>query len=90
MSNDDSQQPATTEIDCKQCGGKMEKTVLAREHQGMLVLALIVALIGIGLLFIFPIGTMIGIGLLIAAPRIANTSKRVWKCKSCGYFFERG
>ena len=89
MSIDESTGIATPEIACKHCGGRMEKTVLARENTGMVALALTLAIIGIGLLFVFPIGTIIGVIILIAAPKIADRSKKVWKCESCGYFFER-
>ena len=76
-------------ITCQKCQGNMQKTVIARENAGIVALAVIVAIIGVILLFAFPIGTIIGLLLLVAAPKIADRSKRVWKCENCGYFFER-
>ena len=67
----------------------MEETVLANEHTGVTAAAFILAILGVILLFVFPIGTIIGVVLLIAAPKIANRPKNVWRCTSCGYFFER-
>ena len=80
---------AAETIICQQCQGKMQKTVLARENSGITALALIVAIVGAILLFVFPIGTIVGVLLLVAAPKIADRSKNVWKCESCGYFFDR-
>jgi len=76
-------------IGMEACGGEMEKTVRANEHAGVTAGAIIVAILGLVLLFAFPVGTILGVILLIAAPRIANRSKSVWACNSCGYFFER-
>ena len=76
-------------VKCQQCGSDMEETVLANEHTGVTAAAVILAILGVILLFVFPIGTIIGVILLIAAPTIANRSKDVWRCTSCGYFFER-
>ena len=67
----------------------MTETVRANESTGMTAFALILAIVGIVLLFAFPIGTLIGVVLLIAAPKIANRARPVWACKSCGYFFEK-
>jgi len=76
-------------LKCQQRGGEMTKTTRANESTGMTVLAVILAIVGIGLLFMFPIGSIIGVILLIAAPKIANRATSVWACNSCGYFFER-
>ena len=89
MSIDESLGIATPEIACKQCGGRMEKTVLARENTGMVALALTLAIIGIGLLFVFPIGTIDGVNILIAATKKSDRSKKVWKIEACVYFFKR-
>lgn len=67
----------------------MTETIRANESTGMTAFAVILAIIGIALLFVFPIGTLIGVILLIAAPKIANRAKDVWACNSCGYFFEK-
>lgn len=80
---------ADKEITCQQCQGSMEKTVIARENTAVVILAVIVALVGVFLLFMFPIGTIFGALLLYAAPKIADRSTKVWKCRDCGYFFER-
>ena len=67
----------------------MTKTVMTNEHKGVIAAAIILAIFGVILLFVFLLGTIIGVILLIAAPQIANRSKKVWLCNSCGYFFER-
>jgi hypothetical protein len=67
----------------------MEKTILANEHAGVTAAAVILAILGVALLFAFPLGTIVGVLLLVAAPKIANRSKDVWRCTACGYFFER-
>ena len=85
----ESESTARPTVQCQQCGGDMEKTVLANENTGVTAAAVILAVIGLGLLFFFPLGTIIGVVLLIAAPKIANRSKYVWRCTACGYFFER-
>jgi hypothetical protein len=51
-------------------------------------MSLCIALLGLVLLFVFPIGTLVGIVLIIVAIKIGS-GKKVWKCKDCGYFFER-
>jgi len=80
---------AQKSVSCQQCGGEMERTILDQGGTGRTALALIVAIVGVALLFYFPLGTVIGVLLLIAAPKLANKTKNVWKCMQCGYFFER-
>ena len=42
---------ADKESTCQQCQGSMEKTVIARENTAVVILAVIVALVGVFLLF---------------------------------------
>jgi hypothetical protein len=64
----------------------MTKSVRAIESIGATVGVVILVILGVVLLFAFPIGSFFGIILLFAAPKIANRTKNVWLCSSCGYF----
>ena len=66
----------------------MVKTKKAFRNLGLQVAGLLVFLLGIGLLFAFPIGTFFGIVLMIAAARMGYKEKKIWKCPKCGHFFE--
>ena len=55
----------------------------------MQLFGVIVFILGICLLPFLPIGTLIGIVLIIMAFGLGYKKKAVWKCKECGYFFER-
>ena len=76
-------------LDCKQCGGVMKKTVVSSGNFTGIILALIVFIIGVMLLVIFPIGAIIGVLLLILSLGMGGKRRKVWKCKRCGYIFER-
>lgn len=76
-------------LECKQCGGVMKKKVISTGNFKGILLALIVLIIGVALLFIFPIGTIIGLLLIIVALGMGGKRRKVWKCKNCGYIFER-
>ena len=75
-------------VKCQQCGSSMVKTKKAFRNLGLQVAGLLVFLLGIGLLFAFPIGTFFGIVLMIAAARMGYKEKKIWKCPKCGHFFE--
>jgi len=75
---------------CEKCtDGLMVKTTNAEHNRGMQIFGIAVFLLGLGLLFLFPIGTIIGIFVMLAATRMGYSKKKVWKCKQCGYFFSR-
>ena len=76
-------------VSCKQCGGVMVKTKKADKNIGLQIVGVLVFLLGLGLLFLFPIGTIAGVILMIVAARLGYKQVKVWKCESCGYFFER-
>jgi DNA-directed RNA polymerase subunit RPC12/RpoP len=74
---------------CKQCGSEMARTKKTDKSIGLQIVGVFVFFLGVVLLFVFPIGTIIGIILMIVAARLGYKQVKVWKCKSCGYFFER-
>jgi len=77
------------EIKCQQCGSPMIKTKKAEKSLGLQLLGVLLFLIGVGLLFLFPIGTIFGVILMIGSLGLGYSKKKVWKCTNCGYFFER-
>ena len=76
-------------VACSQCGAKMERTTHAKKYMGLQLVGVFVGVIGIVLLFFFPLGTLLGIVLLLGAARLGYKKLKVWKCRSCDYFFER-
>jgi hypothetical protein len=46
-------------------------------------------LLGVALLFLFPMGTVIGVFVMLGAANMGYSKTKVWKCSNCGYFFER-
>ena len=78
-----------SQVKCQQCGTMMSKTTKADRNLGLQLLGVILFLVGLGLLFVFPLGTIAGIILMIGAARLGYSKKKVWKCGNCGYFFER-
>lgn len=78
-----------TELDCKQCGGSMAKGSRTDRNYGVQAFGCAVFVLGLALLFLFPLGTIIGICLMIGAARMGYKKSKVWKCQQCGYFFER-
>jgi len=76
-------------LKCQQCGNVMEKTEKADSSLSLQLFGVVLFIVGLVLFFIPPLGTIIGIVLMIAAWRMGYKVRKVWKCKSCGYFFER-
>jgi ribosomal protein L37AE/L43A len=76
-------------INCQQCGGKMKKSTKTDTSFVVQIFGVILFIVGLGLLFLFPIGTLVGILIMIAAARMGYKKRKVWKCGGCGYFFER-
>lgn len=76
-------------VDCKQCSGKMKKTVRSIHNRGAQLIGVILFFVGLGLLFAYPIGTIIGVIIMIAANSLGFKRQKVWECQNCGYFFER-
>ena len=76
-------------VKCQQCQSEMKKTKKAESNIGLQLIGIILFFVGIVLLFVIPIGTVIGIILIISACGMGYKKKKVWLCKSCGYFFER-
>jgi hypothetical protein len=74
---------------CKQCSGTMKKAVKIKSSIGIQIVGLILFIVGILLLFVFPIGTLLGIALMIVAAKMGYNKIKVWKCNNCGYFYER-
>jgi hypothetical protein len=75
---------------CRQCGGNMRKTVLSSGHCSGLAVALIVFCTGIIIFFILPVvGWVVGPIISLLALFMGGKRQRVWRCRNCGYFFER-
>jgi len=67
----------------------MSKAKKTEKSLALQLLGVLLFLIGIALLFLFPIGTIAGLILMIGAARLGYKKLKVWKCDRCGYFFER-
>lgn len=76
-------------VTCKQCSSAMKQTTRVQKDYGMQLVGVVLFIIGVVLLFVFPIGTLLGVILMIGAARLGYSKKPVWLCHSCGYFFER-
>ncbi len=72
-------------LKCEKCGGEMKKSrEAASTGAGCLLL-----LLGLVLLFFFPIGTIFGVIFLICGVIYGSKSHFLWVCKNCDYKFER-
>ena len=67
----------------------MTKTHKADRNLALQLLGVILFLIGLVLLFLFPVGTVAGLILMIGAARLGYKKVKIWKCAQCSYFFER-
>jgi hypothetical protein len=74
---------------CQQCSSPMKKTEKVDKSIALQVAGILVFLIGLALLFAFPIGTVFGVLLMIGAARMGSKKVKIWKCTRCSYFFER-
>lgn len=81
------------QLTCEHCGGPMRKTVISSGNCRGLLLALIMLLAGVAVIVFFAwtiIGLVIGALMMIAALFMGGTRQKVWKCRNCGYVFNRG
>ena len=79
----------TTEaIACPHCGGPMIKATKTDKSAALQVLGVLVFLVGLGLLWAFPVGTIFGIVLMIGACKMGHSTRRIRKCQQCGHFYE--
>lgn len=76
-------------VTCQQCGTEMKKGSKVEKSLGLQLVGVILFLVGLGLLFVFPLGTVLGVILMIVAARLGYKKLKGWKCPNCGYFFER-
>lgn len=67
----------------------MKATKKTDSDLGVQMFGCAIFVVGLVLLFMFPIGTIIGIFLMLGAVRMGYKKTKVWKCVQCGYFFER-
>ena len=67
----------------------MKKAVQSSGNCLGIAIALVLIAIGIVLCFTV-IGAIIGVPLMICALFVGGKRKKVWKCRKCGYLFERG
>ena len=80
--------PGKRHLVCQQCGGEMYKKTVGEHNFALQVVGVLVFLIGLGMLVFFPLGTLFGLVLMIAAARLGYTRRKIWKCQSCGYYFD--
>lgn len=73
-------------LKCEKCDGEMRKKAEAAHSQG---LCLVLILLGIPLLFFFPIGTIFGVVLFLTGLVMGSARRYLWICSQCGYKFER-
>ena len=81
--------PRRFELKCRQCGSTMHKTEKKDKNLGLQLVGVVLFLLGVALLFVFPLGTVGGLILMVGAARLGYRKMKVWKCDACGYFFER-
>jgi hypothetical protein len=75
---------------CQHCGGDMRKTVISSGNCSGIAVALIVFCAGIMLTLLLPVvGWVCGPIISLAALFMGGKRQAVWKCRDCGYFFER-
>lgn len=76
-----------SKVECKQCSGVMKKQTISDGNFKGILFAII--LLGAGIILsLTGIGAIVGVPLIILALFTGGKRKKVWKCKSCGYFFE--
>lgn len=80
---------STTQVKCQQCGAGMHKETRSERDFGVQFFGCAIFIVGLVLLVFFPVGTMIGVLMMLGAARMGYKRKRVWRCRQCGYFFER-
>lgn len=79
-------------IACKQCGGSMIKK-RRRKHSWIAtsLIQIFVFVAGVVVFILIPvIGWVLGPIIMLCSLFIGGKSMRVWQCRNCGYFFQRG
>lgn len=76
-------------VTCMQCGGAMKKTRKTESSSVGQLLGCASFFLGIGLLFLFPLGTIAGFFVILASIGMGAKTFPVWRCKNCGYYFKR-
>lgn len=77
------------ELDCKQCGGRMTKSVQSGGNCLGIALALVLVAVGVGLCLTV-VGAIVGLPIIICALFVGGRRRKVWKCQKCGCLVERG
>jgi hypothetical protein len=67
----------------------MKKTIVTNGSYVGILFAIVVFLVGASLLILIPIGTIIGVLLMLMSLGMGGKRRKVWKCRKCGYIFER-
>jgi len=80
---------AKPSIKCKQCNGEMRKATHTKQSRALQVIGLLLFLLGLPLLFLFPVGSFFGVMFMALGLTLGVKRTKVWKCKQCGWFFER-
>lgn len=80
------------DIYCKQCDSIMDKTIHSTGNFSGIIIAIIVFIAGLSIFIWFfwtLLGAIIGILLIIMSLGMGGKRQKIWKCRKCGYFFER-
>ncbi len=76
-------------VRCQQCGQEMKPGYKVDKSMTLQLVGLLLCLLGLVLLFVFPIGTIIGIVIILLSLNLGLKRRKAWLCAACGYFFER-
>ena len=80
----------TKGLDCPQCDGSMKKATITGGVISGLIMALITFTFGVALFVCWPVfGWIIGGLLCLYALTMGGRRRKVWKCRECGYVFDR-
>jgi hypothetical protein len=77
-------------LSCRECHGHMQRAMKVETNRERQLLGIFFFLIGIGLLFAFPIGTVTGLVLMAVAARLGRKDTKIWKCRRCAAVLPRG
>jgi len=72
-------------ISCRECNSAMEKTV----KDDSSCAGILMCLLGFVLILTISIWSFLGLVLIAFGFRLGFKKTKIWRCKSCGYFYER-
>lgn len=75
-------------VECKQCSGEMKKSTKNNRSSAKQIIGILLIIVG-GTMLITPY-LIVGIVLMLCGGMLfGGKTTKIWKCKNCGYFFER-